>query len=140
MIVIGISTLGLVLLVLLVIVVVLAGGGYMAMTRRTRAREAALQRELAQAEDALAQAHALDKGWDRATLEAAARAAAAERFGDGVVGHAAARAGHRPPRRRCRPGRLPRREHGRPRAPHHARPRRRRVGPGLNRRARVAYA
>ncbi len=86
MIVIGISTLGLVLLILLVIVVVLAGGGYTAMTRRTRAREAALQRELAQAEDALAQAHALDKGWDRATLEAAARACAAERFGDGVVG------------------------------------------------------
>ncbi len=84
--VIAISTLGLILLVLLVVVVILAGGGYMAMTRRTRAREAALQRELAQAEDALAQAHALDKGWDRTTLEAAARAAAAERFGDGIVG------------------------------------------------------
>jgi len=84
--VIGISTLGIVLLVLLVLVVVLAAGGYLAMTRRTRARDAALQRELAQAEDALAQAHALDKGWDRARLEAAARAAAADRFGDGVVG------------------------------------------------------
>jgi type II secretory pathway pseudopilin PulG len=83
----AISTFGIVLLVVLVLVVVLAGGGYMAMTRRIRAREAALQRELAQAEDALAQAHALDKGWDRATLEAAARAAAAERFGSqGVVG------------------------------------------------------
>ncbi len=86
MIVIGISTLGIVLLVLLVLVLVLAGGGYIAMTRRTRARDAALQRELAQAEDALAQAHALDKGWDRARLEAAARVAAAERFGDAVVG------------------------------------------------------
>jgi len=85
-IVIGISTLGIVLLVLLVLVVVLAGGGYIAMTRRTRVRDAALQRELAQAEDALAQAHALDKGWDRARLEAAARVAAAERFGDTVVG------------------------------------------------------
>ena len=84
--VIGISTLGIVLLVLLVLVLVLAGGGYIAMTRRTRARDAALQRELAQAEDALAQAHALDKGWDRARLEAAARVAAAERFGDAVVG------------------------------------------------------
>ncbi len=83
---IAISTLGLVLLILLVVVLILAGGGYMAMTRRTGAREAALRRELAQAEDALAQAHALDKGWDRATLEAAARAAAAERFGDDVVG------------------------------------------------------
>jgi len=80
------STLGIILLVLLALVVTLAGGGYMAMTRRTRAREAALQRELSHAEDALAQAHALDKGWDRARLDAAARSAAAERFGDGVVG------------------------------------------------------
>lgn len=82
----AISTFGIVLLVVLVVVVVLAAGGYMAMTRRTHAREAALQRELAQAEDALAQAHALDKGWDRARLDAAARAAAAARFGDAVVG------------------------------------------------------
>jgi hypothetical protein len=81
------SALGIVLLVILVLVLVLAGGGYLAMTRRIHAREAALQRELARAEDALAQAHALDKGWDRATLEAAARAPAAERFGSqGVVG------------------------------------------------------
>jgi Flp pilus assembly protein TadG len=86
-IVLGISTFAIVLLVVLVLVVALAAGGYVAMTRRIRARDAALQRELAQAEDALAQAHALDKGWDRATLEAAARAAAAERFGSqGVVG------------------------------------------------------
>ena len=83
---IAISTLGVVLLVVLAVVLILAIGGYMAMTRRTRAREGALQRELAHAEDALAEAHALDKGWDRATLEAAARAAAVARFGDGVVG------------------------------------------------------
>ena len=82
----AISTFGIVLLVVLVVVVILAAGGYMAMTRRTQAREASLKRELAQAEDALAQAHALDKGWDRARLEAAARACAAERFGDAVVG------------------------------------------------------
>lgn len=84
--VIALSTLGLILIVLLAIVLVLAGGGYVAMTRRTLAREAELKRELAQAEDALAEAHALDKGWDRATLEAAAVAAAAERFGPGAVG------------------------------------------------------
>ena len=83
---IAISTLAIVLLVLLAVVLILAIGGYTAMTRRTQARDSALQRELAQAEDALAEAHALDKGWDRATLEAAARAAAAARFGDGVVG------------------------------------------------------
>jgi cell division protein FtsL len=84
--VLAVSTLGLILVVLLVIVVVLTAGGYVAMTRRTHARDAALQRELAHAEDALAHAHALDRGWDRATLEAAAVAAAAERFGPGAVG------------------------------------------------------
>ncbi len=78
----AVSTLGIVLLVLAAVIVLLAVGGYVAMTRRTRAREGALQRELEQAERALAQAHALDKGWDRATLEAAARAVVAERFGD----------------------------------------------------------
>ena len=83
---IAISTLAIVLLVLLAVVLILAIGGYTAMTRRTQARDSALHRALAQAEDALAEAHALDKGWDRATLEAAARAAAAARFGDGVVG------------------------------------------------------
>jgi Flp pilus assembly protein TadB len=82
----AVSALGLILLVVLVVVVLLALGGYVAMSRRTHARDAALQRELAQAEDALAQAHALDKGWDRAALEAAARTVAAERFGEAVVG------------------------------------------------------
>ncbi len=82
----AISTLGIVLLVVLAVVLVLSAGGYVAMTRRIRGRDAALQRELAHAEDALAQAHALDKGWDRTLLDAAARAAAAERFGDAVVG------------------------------------------------------
>lgn len=82
---IAISTLGVILLVVLAVVLLLASGGYIAMTRRIRSREAELQRELSRAEDALADAHALDKGWDRTTLEAAARAAAAERFGDGIV-------------------------------------------------------
>ena len=82
----AVSTLGIVLLVLAVVIVLLAIGGYTAMTRRMRAREGGLQRELKQAERALAQAHALDKGWDRATLEAAARAVVAERFGDSARG------------------------------------------------------
>jgi hypothetical protein len=85
-IVLAVSTLGIVLLVVLVLFFVLAGGGYMAMARRIQAREAQLRRALARAEDALAQAHALDKGWDRVRLEAAARVAAAERFGDSAVG------------------------------------------------------
>ena len=86
MIPIALSTLGLVLLILLAVVVLLAAGGYAAETRRTRARDAALRRELATAEDALAQAHAQDKGWDRALLAAAARDAAVARFGDAGVG------------------------------------------------------
>jgi hypothetical protein len=83
---IAVSTLGIVLIVLAGVILVLAGGGYLATTRRTQSREGALQRELEQAERALAQAHALDKGWDRALLEAAAREAAAARFGDAAVG------------------------------------------------------
>jgi hypothetical protein len=84
--VIAISTLGLILIILLAVVLVLAAGGYAGAARVAKMREAALQRELAQAEDALTQARALDKGWDRALLEAAAVAAAAERFGAEAVG------------------------------------------------------
>ncbi len=70
-----------VLLVIALLVLVLGIGGYVAMSRRTRAREGKLVEQLQRAERELAQAHAADKGWDRATLEAAARTAAAERFG-----------------------------------------------------------
>lgn len=86
MIVIGVSTLSIVLLVLLAVIVFLAGGGYIAATRRARQRDVALRRELEDAEQAFAQARALDKGWDRDVLADAARAAAAERFGDGAFG------------------------------------------------------
>jgi hypothetical protein len=83
---IAISTLGIILIVLAVVIVLLVGGGYIAARRRAQSSEGALQHELEQAERALAQAHALDKGWDRALLDAAARDAAAERFGDATVG------------------------------------------------------
>jgi type II secretory pathway pseudopilin PulG len=86
--IIAISVLDIVLLALLVVViavVLLAGGGSVAMGRRTRAREAGLKRELAQAEDALTQARSLDKGWDRDALIEAARVAAVERFGGEAV-------------------------------------------------------
>jgi cell division protein FtsL len=82
----AVSTLGLILLVAFVVIVVLAAGGYVAATRRARTREAAMHRQLEEAERALAQAHALDKGWDRVTLEEAARSAASSRFGDAAVG------------------------------------------------------
>ncbi len=75
------STLATVLLVVLVLFLLLAAGGYLAMSRRTRGRDHELLEQLGRAERELAAAHAADKGWDPATLDAAARAAAAERFG-----------------------------------------------------------
>ncbi|MGI9098189.1 MAG: hypothetical protein ACR2H2_06805 [Solirubrobacteraceae bacterium] len=75
------SALGIILGVFAVLVVVLATGGWVAATQRARARERKLLEELHTAEQALAKAHAMDKGWDRALLDAAAREAVAERFG-----------------------------------------------------------
>jgi Flp pilus assembly protein TadB len=78
---IAVSTLDIVLVVIAALVVVLTAGGWVAATRRARARERKLLEELHEAEQALAKAHALDKGWDRELLETAARDAAAARFG-----------------------------------------------------------
>ncbi|MDX6721439.1 MAG: hypothetical protein QOJ63_3693 [Solirubrobacteraceae bacterium] len=75
------SALAVVLIVLALLVLALGAGGYVAMARRTGSRDEKLLEQLRQAERELAQAHAADKGWDRATLEAAARAAATQRFG-----------------------------------------------------------
>jgi type II secretory pathway pseudopilin PulG len=79
----AISTIGIVLLVLLGLLVLLVAGGYVAAARRARMRERELKRQLRAADEALAQAHASDKGWERSALEAAARKAFADRFGDG---------------------------------------------------------
>jgi hypothetical protein len=67
--------LAVVLVVLVVLVLVLAIGGYVAAKRRAEARSAALLSELAEANEALARARALDRGWDRDHIDAAARAA-----------------------------------------------------------------
>ena len=77
----AVSTLDIVLVVIAALVVVLTAGGWVAATRRARAHERKLFEELHEAEQALAKARALDKGWDRELLESAARDAAAERFG-----------------------------------------------------------
>jgi hypothetical protein len=79
------SVVSIVVIVLGLLIVVLAAGGWFAATKRARAREPTLLAELRTAEQALAKAHATDKGWDRALLDAAAREAVAERFGDGPV-------------------------------------------------------
>ena len=74
--VLAVSTLGIVLIVLGVLVLVLFLGGLFAAARRQQAQEGHLKQQLEQANSELALAHAQDKGWDRATLEAAAREAA----------------------------------------------------------------
>jgi type II secretory pathway pseudopilin PulG len=82
MLVLAVSTVDIVLLVLLIVVAALAAAGYAGATRRAKAGERALLEQLQTAERGLAQAHATDKGWDRALLEAAARDAVAVRFGN----------------------------------------------------------
>jgi hypothetical protein len=76
-----VSTLAIVLIVLLVLVVLLAAGGYVANARRRESERAALHAQAQEADRQLASAHAEDKGWERSGLEAAARAAYAERHG-----------------------------------------------------------
>ncbi|HWT94684.1 MAG TPA: hypothetical protein VN238_16935 [Solirubrobacteraceae bacterium] len=68
-----------VIVVVVLLVAVLAIGGYVAQGRRNDAEDAALRERAQLADQHLAQAHAEDKGWERSTLEAAARAAYAER-------------------------------------------------------------
>ena len=77
----AVSTLDIVIVVVAAIIGLLATGGWMAATRHARAGEHKLLEELHVAEQELARAHAMDKGWDRALLESAARDAVAARFG-----------------------------------------------------------
>lgn len=70
-----------VVIVLVALIVLLAIGGAVATARRTRSDDAKLRETLEEAERHLARAHADDKGWERETMEAAARAAISERFG-----------------------------------------------------------
>jgi hypothetical protein len=73
--------LGIVLIVLAVLVALLFAGGYVANARRRKAEREALHARAQEADRHLADAHAEDKGWERSTLEAAAREAYAERHG-----------------------------------------------------------
>ena len=76
--VLGLSTLGIVLIALGAIVVLFAIGGAIAVVRRSRAQDATFAQHVEAADSALEQARALDKGWQRDTMEEAARAAVAE--------------------------------------------------------------
>jgi hypothetical protein len=80
-----VSALEIVLLVLVVLIVLLIAGGLAVTGRRNRAGERTLRAAVLAADQALAEAHAADKGWDRTTMEAAARAAVAARAAGGDV-------------------------------------------------------
>ena len=75
------SALAIVLIVVGVLLLLLFVGGYIANTRRREAERAALHARARQADQHLASAHAQDKGWERATLEQAARDAYAAQHG-----------------------------------------------------------
>ncbi|HEX3316985.1 MAG TPA: hypothetical protein VHR88_03135 [Solirubrobacteraceae bacterium] len=62
-----------VVLIVVVVLALLALGGAAANARRRRALAKRFGPEIRAADRALADAHAADKGWDRARLEAAAR-------------------------------------------------------------------
>jgi hypothetical protein len=73
------SALAVLILIVVVILVVLIVGGVIANARRTRAGEPELHERLSEADQALALAQAADRGWERSTMEAAARQAFAAR-------------------------------------------------------------
>ena len=67
------STLAIIIVLLGVLIVVLAIGGMYAVGRRRDALDGDLRRRLEDANAALAAARAQDRGWEPATMEAAAR-------------------------------------------------------------------
>lgn len=75
----AVSTIGIVIIALVVVLALLFVGGYVAAARRTVALSDALSERIEAADAALADARAQDRGWERETLEAAARAAVAPR-------------------------------------------------------------
>jgi hypothetical protein len=73
------AVVGIVVGVVIVLLVVLFIGGYVVLGRRRVATDAELRARIEAADAALAEARAQDRGWERATIEAAARAAVAPR-------------------------------------------------------------
>jgi hypothetical protein len=73
------SAFGWVLIGIAIVLGLLILGGLAANARRLRAERRALLERLTAADEALAAARAADRGWDRESMEAAARAAFAAR-------------------------------------------------------------
>ena len=69
------SVLAIILIVLGVLVILVFVGGLAAARRRERAHAGEYSRHLAEADQALEEARAADKGWDRAVMEAAVQRA-----------------------------------------------------------------
>jgi len=74
-----VSTLAVVIVIAVLAIIVLIAGGIYATGVRGRRRQAQLKELLEDANRSLALARAQDKGWDRPTMEHAARAAFAQR-------------------------------------------------------------
>jgi cell division protein FtsL len=72
------STLAIVLIAVGAVILLLFIGGLVAANRRAQEREGDRQRSLAEADRALEEARAADKGWERVLLEEAARKILAE--------------------------------------------------------------
>jgi hypothetical protein len=72
------STLAIVLIAVAVVVLILLVLGFLGARARDRYRAPAWTRHVAEADAALEQARASDKGWDREAMSVAARAALAE--------------------------------------------------------------
>jgi hypothetical protein len=69
------------LIIVLVVLLVLAVGGAVARAMYQRRTETQFRAQLEQANEDLAEASAADRGWDRETLETAARRCYAEKTG-----------------------------------------------------------
>jgi Tfp pilus assembly protein PilX len=74
------------LIIVLVVLLLLVLGGMIARAMYQRRTEAQFRAQLEQANHDLAEAAALDRGWDRETLEAAARRCLAEKGGGAQPG------------------------------------------------------
>jgi uncharacterized protein HemX len=74
-----VNALEIIIAAIVLLVLVLGIGGYVATGRRQRADQGKDRDELEAANQALALAHASDKGWERSVLDEACRAAFADR-------------------------------------------------------------
>jgi Flp pilus assembly protein TadG len=81
----AVSVIAIIAIVVVVLLLGLAVGGAIAGGRRADAAQKRLRDRLDAANELLAHAHADDKGWDRATMEAAAREAFAAKAGGAPI-------------------------------------------------------